>query len=335
MNHRGMKRSNLVLIATPSTSQACGVRSGGMKRSNLSRIAAVALVLATVLLLGRPAPAAPPQRFSTPDAAVRALVVAARANDQKALLVILGSDATDIVSSGDPVADANARADFLKHVGERCDLVKASPTSFMLSVGSDRWPFAIPIVYDGKRWSFDTKVGRQELLNRRVGKNELATIDTLHMFVDAQREYYSTNQPPAYARYILSSPGKRDGLYWPVAAGQAPSPVGPTVADALREGYKAVRGQAYHGYLYRILTAQGKNASGGARSYEKDGRMSGGFAIVAWPVKYGVSGVMTFMVDPHGIVYQKNLGKSTGSLAKSITEFDPDTSWMPVPVVPY
>lgn len=306
--------------------------------SRLSCVAGFALALITLVLLGQAATAAPAtagaQRFRTPDAAVQALVAAVRANDQKALLVVLGSDATDIVSSGDPVADARARADFSKHVAERCDLVKVSPISCMLTLGIERWPFAIPIVYDGKGWLFDTKVGRQELLNRRVGKNELATIDTLHVLVDAQREYAKMSRPPAYARVILSSPGKRDGLYWPVKTGEPPSPVGPTVAEALREGYEVVRGGAYHGYRFKMLTAQGKNASGGARSYEVDGRLSGGFAIIAWPVRFGVSGVMTFMVDQNGIVYQKNLGQKTDALVSGITEFDPDSSWMPVPVVP-
>lgn len=300
----------------------------------------VAMLLLSLMTVAQPGQAAgavpgmPPQQiFPTPEAAVRTLVAAVRVNDTRALRWVFGPGADDILASGDAVADARARSDFLEHVAQRCDLVKMSPTSFMVRIGADRWPFAVPLVYNGQGWRFNTTVGRQELLNRRVGRNELTTVDTLHEIVAAQNEYHGTVRPGEYAERVISTPGTHDGLYWPAAQGETPSPIGPLMAKALAEGYRADSGQPFHGYLYRILTEQGPHAPGGTRPYTVNARMTKGFAMVAWPAKWGTSGVTTFMVDQNGIVYQKNLGPNTTTAVESLTRFDPDPSWAPVPAM--
>lgn len=298
-----------------------------------------ALMLLSLMTVAQPGPAgsvpvmSSQQLFSTPEEAARTLVAAVRADDVRALRRIFGPGGDDIIASGDPVDDARARIDFLKHVAQRCDLVKTSPKSFMLRIGSDRWPFAVPIVSNGQGWRFDTAVGRQEVRNRRVGRNELATVDTLHEIVEAQNEYRRSVRPGEYATRVVSTPGTHDGLYWPPVRGAPPSPIGPLMAKAVAEGYRAGSGQPFHGYRYRILTEQGPHAPGGARPYAVNARMTRGFAVVAWPAKWGTSGVTTFMVDQHGIVYQKNLGPSTTAAVEAITRFDPDPSWAPVPAM--
>src|SRR5262249_43282861 len=202
-------------------------------------------------------------------------------------------------------------------------------------IGKEDWPVAIPLVKDPDGWRFDTAAGKEELLNRRIGQNELTAISVARAFVDAQREYARKDRlgdgVKAYAQKLPSDPGKHDGLYWDDPSGKDPSPLGPLVAEATGEGYSVQQADAaprpYHGYFFRILSGQGAHAPGGARSYIKDGRMTGGFALVAWPAEHGVSGVMTFQVGPQGIVYQKDLGDKTAELAKAITVFDPDDSW--------
>jgi hypothetical protein len=199
-----------------------------------------------------------------------------------------------------------------------------------LLIGPNDYPFPFPLVKTAKGWKFDAKSGAEEIVNRRVGENELAAIQTCLAFVDAQREYvladHDGNGKLEYARRIVSSPGKRDGLYWPSAAGEPPSPLGPLAAEATRKGYDRTS-RAYHGYRFKVMTAQGKAAPGGAYDYIVDGRMIGGFAFVAWPARWGVSGVMTFICNHDGVVFQKNLGKDTPSIAANMTRYNPDSTW--------
>jgi len=278
------------------------------------------------------------EKFASPAEAMRALVAAARKDDQAALLVILGPGSEDLVSSGDPVADARERKRVATAAMERTRLETLESGAVAAHLGKDDWPFPIPLVKDGAQWRFDTAAGREEGLNRRIGRNELGTIATCRAYVQAQREYASRNPtgagPGVYAQKVRSDAGTRDGLYWEDSTGKQPSPLGPLIAEADAEGYgphdPGGEPQPYHGYVYRILTAQGAHAPGGARSYLKDGKMTGGFALVAYPAQYGSSGIMTFVVGPEGIVFQKNIGEKTGEIAKPMTDYDPDDSWMPV-----
>jgi hypothetical protein len=280
-----------------------------------------------------PVSAAPAQRhFSSLGEATEALVAALRAGDQRALLAILGREGQSLIASGDPVADRRIRERFVAAYDEQ-HRFEAAGRKVTLVVGRDDFPFAIPLVPDGRRWRFDTAAGREEILNRRIGQNELNAIQVALAYVDAQREYYAQDPDRAgllhYARQFASSPGKRDGLYWPTKPGEPPSPLGPFVAQARTEGYakRSEKPVAYWGYYYRILTAQGKAATGGAYDYLAHGRLIGGFALVAYPAQYGVSGVMTFVVNHEGVVYQKDLGPRTAALAMAMKEFNPDSTW--------
>ena len=288
--------------------------------------------LATLLCLaGLSAPAGAQQHFPSPEAAVRALEAAVRGADRAPLLAILGPEGDQIISSGDPVADAAAGKRFLTAARERKRIEQASDSAIaVLHVGRDDWPLPIPIVHDADGWRFDAAAGKEELLNRRIGRNELATLGVCRTYVDAQREF--AKRFHTYAQRFRSTPGQRDGLYWQAEARDV-SPFGPLVASATAEGYTvdqpAEAPEPYGGYFFRILTAQGPKAPGGARSYVKDGKMTGGFALVAWPAQHGSSGVMTFMVGPQGVVFQKDLGDGTAETAKAITAYDPDQSWNP------
>lgn len=280
----------------------------------------------------RPVPA---QRFAAPEEAVRALVAALRAGDTKQLRGILGSEGDRLISSGDPVVDRDNREIFLKgyDAGHR---LETSGSTAVLHTGESGWPFPIPIVRDGERWRFDARQGREEILARSIGRNEIYTIQTCLAYVDAQREYYAADRDGdgilEYAQTFASATGKRDGLYWAARPGEPPSPFGDLVARARAAGYR--RQQAgptpYHGYLFRILTAQGPHAPGGAYPYIVRGQMLAGFALVAFPARYGVSGVMTFIVNHDGVVYQKDLGPRTPSLAQVMRSFDPDATWTKV-----
>lgn len=285
-----------------------------------------------------PAKASPAKTFATPDEAAAALADAVRAQDPKAVLAVVGPAAKPWLFSGDNVADRNDWSRFLAAYDKKHRMENASATKAILNVGDDDWPFPAPIVKHGARWSFDANAGREELLNRRVGRNELDTIQALLAVVDAQREYAADdpdkNGFADYARRFKSSPGKKDGLYWP-AEGGAQSPLGELVVAAASEGYgkqppKAGARPAYHGYHYRILTSQGKNAPGGAYSYVVGGKLLGGFAVVAWPANYGSSGVMTFIVNHEGVIYEKNLGAKTAATAAAMTQFNPDSTWRKV-----
>jgi hypothetical protein len=276
--------------------------------------------------------------FSSPDQASQTLVDALRADDEAKLKSILGSGADQVIFSGDDVADQQNRQEFLDLYDAKHQLSANADGSMTLTVGSDDWPMPVPISKNGDgAWYFDTQAGLDEILDRRIGKNELSAIQVCLAIVDAETDYVEQNpngdNVPDYAEKILSESGRKDGLYWPTKQGEEPSPLGSLVAAADEEGYNyAAPGakdapQPYHGYFYHILTSQGPHAAGGASDYIVDGKMVGGFAVIAYPAQYGNSGIMTFIVNYQGIVYQKDLGENTASIAKGITQFDPDSSW--------
>lgn len=275
------------------------------------------------------------QRFKTPEDAVTALVAAVRSENPAAIVSVLGRDGRQIVSSGDDVADATTRAVFLSAYDIRHQLVTEGQRS-ILNVGPKDWPLPIPIMQRNGSWQFDSAAGREELLYRRIGRNELSAIQVALGYVDAQNEYASINpdkgKVESYARRIVSSPGKKDGLYWPAAANEQKSPLGEAMAAATLQGYRfGGTPQPYHGYYYKILTGQGPTAPGGAIDYVVKDRMIGGFALVAYPAEYGNSGVMTFLVNHTGAVYQKDLGPRTSRIASRMTLFNPDHTWKRVP----
>jgi hypothetical protein len=280
--------------------------------------------------------AAGQKRFPTPEDGVQALLAAAQRHDQTTLLAILGPEAKSLVSTGDPVSDRASRERFVKAYEEAHTLVRSGDTRVVLQVGKDEWPFPIPLIKERAGWRFDTPAGKEELRNRRIGRNELDVIQVCLAYVDAQREYYRRNPMNAallqYAPRFLSAQGKRDGLYWETAADEPPSPLGPLVAQARREGYKRAAGKPvpYHGYYYKMLTGQGPDAPGGAYDYMVRGKMIGGFALVAYPARYGSSGIMTFIVNHDGVVYEKDLGPKTATTAQSMTRFNPDKTWKPL-----
>jgi len=310
-------------------------------------------------------------RFASPEEAMRSLVDAAKGKDRGALAEIFGAEHQAELFSGDPVQDNEEMDEFAADVQESAKLEKVDDTRFTLLIGTENWPFPMPIVKEENQWRFDSETGEVELLNRRVGQNELSTILTCRAYVLAQREYFGQQQENGedndgvaeYARRFMSSPGQRDGLYWDTAEGENPSPLGILVASARAEGYGA-RGQSneqsrfevqninlvnvqqtnqsqdqtrvdspvrsrnpYHGYYFKILTRQGPHARGGPYDYVINGNMIGGFALVAFPDKWGSSGVMTFIVNQQGRIYEKNLGPETASIAGAIDEYNPDATW--------
>lgn len=288
-----------------------------------------------------------PRSFAKPEQAIEALSSALAADDQTELERLFGPGSLEIVQSGDPVADQQDAKRVIELIHEDVTWTDLDETTKVASFGKDPWPFPFPLVSDGKRWQFDLETGAEELHSRRIGRNEIATLATLHAYVDAQKEYWRARplgEPPTFARYFGSQEGTRNGLYWPTAEGEDASPLGELVAMAEAEGYSppadgndaSTGGPAqddrgpYHGYYFRILTGQGEQASGGARSYlDEQDRMQGGFAALAWPASYGNSGIMTFQVNHFGIVFQKDLGADTATLAPAIVAFDPDESWAP------
>ena len=267
--------------------------------------------------------------FSSAEQASNALVAAAENNDEKAMLDILGPNGRQIVSSGDQTEDAQSRANFVQSYREMHRLVKEPDGTTTLYVGAKNWPTPIPLVNKGNRWYFDTVAGEKEILCRRIGRNEMSAIHVSRELAAAQREYHSA-QDHKYALKIFSDEGQHNGLYWKAADGEAQSPIGPLVASAAAEGYTNNRDGAetpYRGYYYRILARQGKNAAGGAKSYIVNGQMTEGFAFVAYPAEYRSSGVMTFMVGPDGVVYEKDLGKKSDAHAKNVKVYNPDSTW--------
>ncbi len=275
--------------------------------------------------------------FASPEDAIKAWITAARSNDDKELIAIFGPEVKEVIFSGDPVADKQRREKFLSAYDQKNSLTKDGD-KMVLVVGEKDWPFPIPLVKKGSQWFFDTKAGKEEILNRIVGRDELDTIQTMLAIVDAQREYAMKDRDAngilEYAEKFRSDPGKKNGLYWETKEGEEPSPLGELVAQARAAGYKGTASKGnpvpFHGYYFRMLMKQGKHAPGGAYDYVINGKMIGGFAVVAYPATYGNSGVMTFLVNHDGVVYQKDLGKNTAKKAKAMTSFDPDKTWTKV-----
>jgi hypothetical protein len=277
------------------------------------------------------------QSFAAPEEGFKALAAAVAAHDRQALDRLLGAANVKLLASGDAVADRNAGERFSALYNEGHKVALEGDTKAVLQIGKDDWPLPIPLVKHGESWRFDLAAAQEEINNRRVGRNELSAIQTILAVADAQQDYAAKDRNGdgllAYAQKFRSSPGKRDGLYWPAKAGEEQSPLGPLAAQAAGEGYlKGASGkpEPYHGYFFRILTGQGKGAPGGAYDYVVRKEMIGGFAVLAWPAKYGSSGVMSFMVNHDGVVYQKDLGPQTAAVAAKIKRFDPSDGWAKV-----
>jgi hypothetical protein len=300
-----------------------------LRRAALIGLAALCWIAGT----GAAVAASKQATFKSPEAAAEALVAALKANNERQLIQIFGPASGNLIGSGDAIADKAERARFVAAFEEAHKIDTQGDAKAVLTVGKEDWPFPVPIVKQGDTWRFDAKKGQNEILNRRIGENELYTIQVLLAIVDAQQEYSSEDRNGdgrlEYAQRFRSREGKTDGLYWPASQGGAESPLGPLAATASREGYKqeGSNRMPYHGYYFRILTGQGKDAAGGAYSYLAQGHMIGGFAVVAWPAKYGSSGIMTFIVNQDGVVYQKNLGPETAEIASKMTVFNPDAGW--------
>ena len=297
--------------------------------ANLSKLAVVAILFVGCF----PTPSVAQQQgqktFASAEDASQALFAASRSDDERAMIEVLGSDARQIVSSGDVTEDADSRANFAKKYAEMHRLVREPDGTTTLYIGAENWPTPIPLVNAGNAWYFDTEAGKQEILFRRIGENELSTIRVCQELAAAQKEYRSA-QHNEYAQKIFSDEGQHNGLYWKAADGEVQSPIGPLVASAVAEGYaRAGEGSPtpYRGYYFHILTRQGKNGPGGEKNYVVDGKMTAGFAFVAYPAEYGTSGVMTFVVNEDGEVYQKDLGERTAAAAKGMKEYNPNASW--------
>ncbi len=300
------------------------------------------ILLAAVVVVLMATPAAlsgqdlPQKTFATPEAAVKALSTAASAGDTSELQAIFGPDSQPLFSSGDPVADRNAREVVVVAIQETWRLEGTKAGQRTLYIGNEDWPFPVPLVKAKSGWRFDTAAGVEEVRFRRIGRNELKVIQVCSTIVEAQREYASEGHDgkPAglYAQKLASDPGKQDGLYWKAAANEPLSPLGDLAAEAAEQGYTREEGKRtpFHGYLFRILTAQGKSAPGGAGSFLVNGEMLGGFAILAWPAEYGKSGIMTFLVSHYGVLYETDLGPDTAKRAGEIQEFDPGKTWQRV-----
>lgn len=293
----------------------------------------IVILVATALLLSS-CRSSRQESFASPDVAVEALISAVEADGSRELLKVLGEEAERTIASGDEVQDKNARQRFLQAFARGHELHADADGTITLLVGPEGWPFPFPLVQRNQRWHFDTAAGTEEIISRRVGANEIATIQSCLAFVDAQREYFTRNPDNApllhYAQRLVSTEGRRDGLYWPRAEGEAPSPLGERFARARSEGYfkeGGAKGEPLRGYLYRLLTAQGPHAAGGAYDYFVGGKMIGGFALIAFPVEYGSSGVKTFIVNHDAVVFSKDLGPDTEKTASAIKAFDPDPSW--------
>jgi Protein of unknown function (DUF2950) len=328
-----------VLFACAAGCQCCSTHSG----SSSSSVPAPAAVATPAPESGKPAnPATLPaqETFTSAEEAAAALKQAVRERDRAALLQVFGPEGEPVIFSGDKVQDDNKMAALETHMTEQLRVDHSTADKAVLYIGAQNWPFPIPVVNNGGRWSFDTIAGKDEILNRRIGRNELNTIDVCEAFVRAEKEYAMHDRTgekiTQYAQHFRSSPGKHDGLYW-VPASDDISPMNDIVAEAEAEGYDMTspkaRHEPYHGYYFHILTSQGDNAPGGKMDYivaGHDGKhMTKGFALIAWPAEWGNSGVMTFLVNQEGKVLQKDVGQKTGEEAVKITEYNPDASWQP------
>jgi len=308
-----------------------------LNKSRIIQLLAGSITLIITVLtahLGVTGEAAKQIYFSSPQQAVEALVAALQENNDTELLAILGPGSVDLISSGDKVADENGRTRFLKAYGEANRLELKNEGQVTLVLGNKDYPFPLPIVNQEEGWRFDTQVGMEEILNRRIGRNELHTIEVMQAYVDAQREFVCMDSDPGgaeFAQRLTSTEGKKDGLYWEAKEGEEESPFGPLIAGATEEGYQGgldqVPPEPFHGYYFKILKKQGEHATGDAFDYVADGKMILGFGLVAYPAKYGASGIMTFIVNQEGVVYEKDLGEDTAKLAAAMDTFDPDETW--------
>ena len=308
-----------------------------MKMDSMYRYASIGIVTVwvavAVLVLPVSAQEVKQKVFGSPEEAMKALAETVQAGDREGVLAVLGPEGEDIIDSGDKVQDKDTQDRFVKAYQERVDYVKEKEDRVSVIIGNDNWPFPIPIMKRGEGWVFDTKVGREEMLNRRIGRNELSTIRVCLGYVEAQLEYASTDREQdgiiQYAQKFASDKYRRNGLYWEAAEGEIPSSLGPFAVKAAAEGYRRAgdKPTPYHGYYFKILKGQGKNAPGGAFSYVINGHMVAGFALVAWPAEYAVSGVMTFIVNQNGTVYEKDLGPKTEAIVKAMTLYNPDRTW--------
>lgn len=305
------------------------------RRCGLTAFMAAVIIL-TALSLPASAQDAGKKAFKSPQDAFNALLKAAGENDTKEMLAIFGPEGKDLISSGDAVADTHARERFVRAASEKVEFSKLDDKSMLAIIGKDRWCFPIPIEKTGKGWAFFTEDGKEEIINRRIGRNELNTVQVSLAYVNAQREYAAkdrTGDGIQYAQHFLSQNGKKDGLYWEATPGEERSPLGPLFAIATEEGYtfkKNGKHSPYYGYYFRILKSQGGSAPGGALDYVVNGKMTAGFGMVAYPAQYGVSGIMTFIVNQQGDIYEKDLGPKTDEDAKAITAYDPDKTWIKV-----
>ena len=298
-----------------------------MHTANLSYLAVVA-TLASALQAA--APKGNQETFATPQEAAQALIDATEHNDSAAMLKVLGPDGKDIIASGDPAEDVKHRAEFARLAHQKLRIDQDNPLNTTLIIGEQEWPFPVPLVEKDGKWRFDSAKGRLEILARRVGQNELNAVEVCRGYVEAQQEYAAEDRDKdgvlKYAQKIVSSPGQHDGLYWDGVT-IVPKSFAEAAESYAKEGNKP---QPYHGYYFRVLKAQGPDAQGGALSYVVKGKMIGGFALVAWPAEYGVSGIHCFIVNHHGKVYEKDLGAGSATLAKQMIRFNPDKSWRPV-----
>jgi hypothetical protein len=303
------------------------VRSQGAARSRARAIRWVALVLAGVVPTAAVAQQPTQKTFASAEQASESLFAAVRSDNVPALLDLFGPAGQDIIASGDSAEDAHERAQFVRKYQEMHRLAKDSTGETVLYIGAENWPLPIPLVKADSVWHFDTEAGKSEILFRRIGRNELAAIRVCHALVDAERDYFASAHAGVtgkqYASRFVSDSGKEDGLYWKAATDQPSSPIGPLLAKAAGTNREA----PFHGYYYRLLNRQGASAPGGAKSYVVNGKLTGGFAFIAWPADYQSSGVVTLIVSQADVVYQKDLGPDTGTLATAMSGFDPDSTW--------
>ncbi len=316
--------------------QAVNISQNIYWRMRLQRIARVLICTLGLVFVGSTdtIAATTQQSFESPQAGITALIAAVKANDTSALRAIFGPKSIQLLSSGDAVADANSREVFLKAYDEANKLEFEGEKQATLIIGKREWPMPIPLVKFAEGWRFDTAKGAEEILKRRIGRNELETIQICLAIVDAEREYATREVDgdgvPVYAARFTSRPGKHDGLYWQTGENESPSPLGALLAAAADEGYTRrgiFRRVPYHGYYFRILTAQGEQAPGGAQDYIVKGKMIGGFAVIAYPARYRVSGVMSFLINHDRVIYEKDLGQNTAAIAAKITTFNPGAGW--------
>jgi hypothetical protein len=299
----------------------------------MTRNAVVYAALSAVLWSACSSPAKQ-RTYGTPEDAVKALITAAKSSNLDELVAIFGPESQELIGSSDPVTARSNRDVFVVATRERWQFEGEAADRKTLFIGNEEWPFPVPLVKEGNSWRWDTAAGKEEVLARRIGRNELATIQSCRAYVRAQRQYaqdaHDGKPAGTYAAAFTSDPGKQNGLYWPAARGQKRSPLGDLVAQAATEGTAlgaTKEPTPFHGYYFKILTAQGAAAPGGAKSYVVNGRMSGGFALVAWPAQYDLTGVMTFLVGPDGTIHEKDLGGETAAQAGGIKQYDPDSSW--------